>query len=201
MLPAPIIPPFHPICLPSKTIQAKLTKYFNLLPSRRPLPPNCTPKPTPQVHSMLPSHKRNAIRQKLLTYHLRPPQGQSIKKFTPTLPKYELLETWGHSLPPKDPSITFRVFLQNLNGLSLTYNGLSLWNNLHICHEYGPAAVCLPETNVNWNLPEQASSFKQHYDVLGGAPPQLSPALPRISFPSSNLAAPPLSYVKTGYLG
>jgi hypothetical protein len=104
--------------------------------------------------------KRNAVRQKLLTYHLRfTPTTVPIQLTTP-LPQYDLIDSWGHSLPAIDPSTTFRVFLQNPNGLSLMYKALSLRNDLTTCKQYGSAITSLPETNVNWNRSELYTSFK-----------------------------------------
>jgi hypothetical protein len=38
------------------------------------------------------------------------------------MPCYDLSDSWGHPLDQIDPSNTFHLFLQNLNGLSLTGN-------------------------------------------------------------------------------
>jgi hypothetical protein len=50
-----------------------------------------------------------------------------------------------------DPTKTFRLILQNPNGLSL-YSGSHLTKaDLYTCRNYGAAALSLPETNSNWN--------------------------------------------------
>ncbi len=82
-----------------------------------------------------------------------------IRTFTTPLPSYDLIESWGHSLPVIDPSKVFRVFLQNPNGLSLKYKNFPLQNDFYISHDYRAPILSLPETNVNWNLTYQSSIF------------------------------------------
>jgi hypothetical protein len=53
----------------------------------------------------------------------------------------------------------FRVFLQNPNGLRLSGANYVVQHDLRHSQEYGVAALCLPETNVNWNLPHQREMF------------------------------------------
>jgi hypothetical protein len=36
----------------------------------------------------------------------------------------------------------------------------SLRQDLHTCKDYGPVVICLPETNVNWNRPDQYTTCK-----------------------------------------
>lgn len=72
------------------------------------------------------------------------------------LSRYKLNESWGHSLPTITPLTTFCLFLQNPNGLSLTYHQLSVQLDFRQCRSYGTAVLCLPETNVNWNSPDQS---------------------------------------------
>ncbi len=50
---------------------------------------------------------------------------------------------------------TFRLFLQNPNGLCLTTKPHSLQNDLIQCRNYGASVLCLPETNINWDIPHQ----------------------------------------------
>jgi hypothetical protein len=63
-------------------------------------------------------------------------------------------------MPVVDSSTVFRVVLQNPNGLSLTYDAISLRDELTTCSQYGPAIVHLPKTNVNWKRPDQFMAFK-----------------------------------------
>ncbi len=71
------------------------------------------------------------------------------------MPEHELIDTWGHSLPSIDPSATFRAY-----GLNLFHNNLPSFHDFNTCHAYGAGILCLPETNVNWNLPEQHAIFQ-----------------------------------------
>jgi hypothetical protein len=96
------------------------------------------------------------LRSKLLYYSSSmEPSQTKITKYTIPLPTYELHESWGHSLATIDSSTTFRVFLQNPNGLSLSTTNYSLLQDFQTCQEYGAAAICLPETNTNWDLVDQ----------------------------------------------
>jgi hypothetical protein len=63
--------------------------------------------------------------------------------------------TWGDSLPIIDPSTSLSILLQNPNGLSLTSNHFGLLQDIQTCQEYGVTVVNLPETNTNWNSPDQ----------------------------------------------
>jgi hypothetical protein len=53
----------------------------------------------------------------------------------------------------------FRAFLQNPNGLSIYRQNLGLLQDLQTCRGYGAAVICLPETNTNWNFPDQHQQF------------------------------------------
>ncbi len=77
------------------------------------------------------------------------------------MPTYDLFESWGHSLEIIDPCTTFRVFLQNPNGLSIYSNNQLLLQDLHTCYNYGAGILCLPETNTNWNQGGQITKLHQ----------------------------------------
>jgi hypothetical protein len=141
------------------TKQLKITTFFYKT-QRSTAPPSITPAIKPTRQPKTPIEKRNAIRQKLLTYHLHSATGNSQKPLSQPLPKYDLLDSWGHSLPVIDCSTVFHIFLQNPNGISLNYNAISLRQDLHNCKDHGPVVICLPETNVNWNRPDQYTTFK-----------------------------------------
>jgi hypothetical protein len=64
-----------------------------------------------------------------------------------------------HSLPIIDSTKVFQVFLQNPNGLRLSGSTLTLQQDLRACSEYGAAAICLPEANLNWNIPSTRDLF------------------------------------------
>jgi hypothetical protein len=51
------------------------------------------------------------------------------------------------------------VFLQNPNGLHLSGATLALQHDLQLSCDYGVAALCMPETNTDWELPHLRSSF------------------------------------------
>jgi hypothetical protein len=83
----------------------------------------------------------------------------SIHHFTTLLPRYELNDSWGHSLPIVDNIATLRLFLQNPNGLCLTTKPHSLQHDLIQCRNYGASILCLPESNVNWDISHQHTIF------------------------------------------
>lgn len=74
-------------------------------------------------------------------------------------PSSTLYDSWGRSIPVIDPSKVFRLFLQNPNGLRLSGATYALQHDLRLCNDYGAAAICLPETNVNWDMPTLRSTF------------------------------------------
>jgi hypothetical protein len=93
--------------------------------------------------------------KQLLCYKSSTYCSRPINSFTKRLPSYELNSSWGHSLPTINPSETFRLFLQNPNGLSLHSSNYSLQYDLNLCKDYGAALLCLPEVKVNWNAPNR----------------------------------------------
>jgi hypothetical protein len=41
----------------------------------------------------------------------------------------------------------------------LNYDAISLRHDLSTCRQYGAAIISMPETNVNWNRPDQFAIF------------------------------------------
>jgi hypothetical protein len=103
------------------------------------------------------------LRHKLLQYNYHNTTNyRPIHSFpTVTPPLSTLYDSWGHSLPTIDPSKIIRVFLQNPNGLRLSSTPYALQHDLRLCNEYGAAALCLPETNTNWDLSKTKALFSQ----------------------------------------
>lgn len=91
-----------------------------------------------------------AIRNNYFFIHLRQLHKQSFP--SPPSPMLQIFMMHGHSLPSIDTSTTFRVFLQNLNGINLDLNNYSLLHDLQTCASYGAAVILLPETNVHWAM-------------------------------------------------
>jgi hypothetical protein len=149
---------------PTHLKQQKITYFFRRLPrSVQPNPTrqNCSlPKATPPPIAQ----KRNkSLRRHLLTYKKPTRITQPLTSFTKPLPNYKLTSSWGHSLSTINANSTFRVFLQNPNGLPFDSKYHSLHHDFLQCRNYGAAVECLPEANVNWDLPEQRQSF---YNLL-----------------------------------
>jgi len=84
---------------------------------------------------------------------------QKITKYTNPLPSQHLSVSWGHSVEVIDTSTTFRVLLQNPNGLSVLHQPLSLLHNLCTSCDLGTSVLYLPETNTNWDLPHLRDKF------------------------------------------
>jgi len=107
--------------------------------------------PLPLQHLHLP---HRSILVAICFHTLIPPT--SIRRFlTVPPPQFKLQQAWGHSLPIIDPKCTFKILLQNPNCLNLYYHNYSLQYEFKTCCDYGSAVLCLPETNVNWNLSHQ----------------------------------------------
>jgi hypothetical protein len=60
-------------------------------------------------------------------------------------------EVWGHCLESIDPTDTFRILLQNPNGLKLNTSMEEFILGTRISYSLGAAVVSLTETNTNWN--------------------------------------------------
>ncbi len=132
--------------------QTSLSQFFNAIPSNPPMPLNCPPAPKAKFRN---------VRQAVLSYHrsTRQPQNK-ITQFTVSIPTYDLFNYWGHSLDTIDANHTFRIFLQNPNGLSIYRNNHFLRHDLQTCFNYGAAVLCYPETNTNWDQPHQLSTLR-----------------------------------------
>lgn len=77
------------------------------------------------------------------------------------MPTYDLFELWGHTLETIEVNSTFRIFLQNLNGLSVYHNNHLLRQDLQTCYDYGAGVICFPETNTNWSQAGQLATMHQ----------------------------------------
>jgi hypothetical protein len=89
------------------------------------------------------------LRHVMLRYNPSRKPVNRISRYTTSLPVYDLFDSWGHSLEVTNASATFRIFLQNPNGLSVHRNNHLLIQDLQTCYKYGAAAICFHETNTN----------------------------------------------------
>jgi hypothetical protein len=70
------------------------------------------------------------------------------------LPTYSPLDDpWGHIPEKIDTTKVFRILLQNPNGLKLSVGDEIARYSFSEAYNLGVGAICLPETNTNWNLP------------------------------------------------
>ncbi len=76
----------------------------------------------------------------------------TLEEIHPSCPSEQC---WVHSLDSIDSTETFRVLLQNPNGLKLQSSYEDFVLGMRICHSMGAGVVSVTETNVNWNLPYQ----------------------------------------------
>jgi hypothetical protein len=111
-----------------------------------------------------------------------------ITHYTKLPHETELHDAWGHSLPSIDTSSTFRILLQNPNGLNLDTNNYSLLHDIQTCADFGAAVISLPETNVHWALPSTRTSFRG----------MLKRMWPHVTISTSESAEPFLSTYKPG---
>lgn len=146
--------------LPQRTLttapqwkQTPLSKYFRITP--RPVVPK-PPKPAVSTQA-----KSKSLRHTLISYKRPKRQLTKITRFTSHMPTYDLFDSWGHTMESVDTNSTFRVFLQNPNGLSIHKNNLLLLQDFQSCYDYGVGALCLPETNTNWTQGSQVATLHQ----------------------------------------
>jgi hypothetical protein len=93
------------------------------------------------------SYKRGGHKKLLLQYNTSTDPQPSILYYQSAALTDDLHDAWGHSLTSIDTSSTFRLFLQNPNGLNLSRSNYSLLKDLDTCQQYGAAVISLPETN------------------------------------------------------
>ena len=86
-------------------------------------------------------------------------------------PSTEDPDVWGHIMPSIDPAQTLRILLQNPNGIQPHISYSDFLFGLHMSETLGIGAICMPETNLNWQ-PSQISSTRkcfartwQHYSI------------------------------------
>jgi hypothetical protein len=146
-----------------KSRQTTLKDFFQTIVHPQIIQPQ--PKadsPIPPIRTAPSPGKCATLRTKLLKYSSVKDRSQTkITSYTTPLPAPDLQDSWGHSLATIDSSTTFRVFLQNPNGLSLSTTNYSLQQDFQTCRDYGTAAICLPETNTNWDLASQQAILHQ----------------------------------------
>jgi hypothetical protein len=165
----------HELALHKPSIQRKITDYIDIV-APRPSPPGfgsgpSSPARIPGKRRGLPrvppstnathTQVQPRLRKYLLRYKVPCSSQTKITQYTRSAPLEDLSDTWGHSLASIDETTTFRIFLQNPNGLALYPTNYSLLQDLHTCRDYGAAVISLPETKVNWDMPGQHSTFRQ----------------------------------------
>jgi hypothetical protein len=95
-----------------------------------------------KVHSKANVNQNNSGNKTLYDFAYFKPQS-SITEADP--------EVWGHIPEQIDTTRTFRILLQNPNGIRPSVTEPEFLFSLHICHEIGAGAICLAETNLNWH--------------------------------------------------
>jgi hypothetical protein len=100
------------------------------------------------------------VRQALLSYNYGAAYSNNEPTIIPFLHTGSNFDgAWGHSPPQIDQSTIFRLVLQNPNGIKLRKGFQVPLQDLQTCHQFGVAALSLPETNSNWSLPHQQSQL------------------------------------------
>jgi len=139
--------------------QTSIAQYFNIIPS---MPVPLVPA---HVHQTTTPKFRN-VRQAVLSYRRKQRSVNKITRYTVSIPTYDLFDSWGHSLESIDANHTFRLFLQNPNGLSIHQNNHFLVHDLQQCYNYGAAVLCLPETNTNWDQSSQLTTLRSLFHKI-----------------------------------
>jgi len=146
--------------------QSNITEFFRPIRKINSQPINTvTTDVSVQPKSSMIQHKRvslpRAVRRELLRYTQKCTKTKNtIHRYTISMPSYDLFDMWGHSLETIEVNSTFRVFLQNPNGLSVYQNNHLLRQDLQLCHDYGASVLCFPETNTNWNQEGQLTTMQ-----------------------------------------
>jgi len=104
------------------------------------------PEPVPPAQPMVPNQRT------LFDFAFFKPQ-LSITEADP--------DVWGHVPEQIDTSATFRVILQNPNGIRPSVTEHEFLFSLHISHEIGVGALCLAETNLNWHHSQHKFALKR----------------------------------------
>jgi hypothetical protein len=115
------------------------------------------PEPVPKEQL----RKRGGHKRILLQYNTPPVSQPRLSYFQSAQLNTDLHNSWGHSMEVIDPSPTFRIFLQNPNGLNISHTNYSLQHDLDTCRKYGAAVIALPETNTNWESREHLGIFNR----------------------------------------
>jgi hypothetical protein len=131
-------------------------------------PPSPAVQPTaavfkPKKSSRVPSQKIKTIKP----LPQLPDQPTLYKYFISDAPLAitapEQLDTWGHTMDPIDPQVTFRVLLQNLNGIKPFRSDMDFQCSLAACAAFGIGTISLVETKLNWHLPGSISNTKHWF--------------------------------------
>jgi hypothetical protein len=115
------------------------------------------PEPVPKEQI----RKRGGHKRILLQYNTPLVSQPCLSYFQSAQLNTDLHDSWGHSMEVIDPSSTFRIFLQNPNGLNISHANYSLQHDLDTCRKYGAAVIALPETNTNWESREHLGIFNR----------------------------------------
>ena len=70
-------------------------------------------------------------------------------------------DIFGHTPQEIDTSRTFRVLLQNPNGIRPSVTEPDFLFSLHLSYEMGVGAICLAETNLNWHHFQHTAALRR----------------------------------------
>jgi len=70
-------------------------------------------------------------------------------------------DIFGHLPQEIDTSRTLRIVLQNPNGIRPSVTEPDFMFSLHLCHQIGVSAICLAETNLNWNHSQHSTALRR----------------------------------------
>jgi hypothetical protein len=107
-----------------------------------------------KVHSKANVNQNNSGNKTLYDFAYFKPQS-SITEADP--------EVWGHIPEQIDTTRTFRILLQNPNGIRPSVTEPEFLFSLHICHEIGAGAICLAET-INFLYADVCTGIGKHPD-------------------------------------
>ncbi len=151
----PLVPSYHP---PIDKLPQQAIEVINTLPPLQSLQQPSSQEPSnerqqtkgytspnpPSSTAHPPAKAKTAPKQLTLHSFLSLP-------VPPLLSDVQHGETWGHTMDEIDTSSTFRVLLQNPNGIRPFEKDLEFHYSLCKCQSLGIGAISIAETKLNWS--------------------------------------------------
>jgi hypothetical protein len=136
------------------SLSVKETKAIEQTSNQQPIKtPTPFGRPTQhQLQASNPPARRLPLQRTLFDFQYFKPYA-SVSQSDPDI--------WGHTPESIDTASTFRLVLQNPNGIRPSVTEPDFMFSLHLCHEIGAGAICLAETNLNWHHTQHHAALRR----------------------------------------